>query len=53
MLAAGRLSRAQLDLRLTLRSAMEGAGFIQLPHEWWHYDALPAAQVRATYRRCE
>jgi D-alanyl-D-alanine dipeptidase len=53
MLAAGRLTLAQHGLRLTLRSVMEAAGFIQLPHEWWHYDALPAAIVRAGYERCE
>jgi D-alanyl-D-alanine dipeptidase len=53
MLAAGRLSQRQLELRLALRSVMEEAGFLQLPHEWWHYDALPAAEVRALYERCE
>jgi D-alanyl-D-alanine dipeptidase len=25
---------------------MEIAGFSQLPHEWWHFDALPKAQVK-------
>lgn len=53
MLAEGRLSPAQHARRLILRSAMEDAGFLQLPHEWWHYDALPAAAVRAGYERCE
>ncbi|MFX6118565.1 M15 family metallopeptidase, partial [Acinetobacter baumannii] len=53
MLAAGRLSPAQLDHRLILRAAMTGAGFLQLPHEWWHYDARPAPEGRARYARCE
>ena len=53
MLTEGRLSREQQGRRLTLRSVMEEAGFLQLPHEWWHYDALPAAEVRSRYRRCE
>jgi D-alanyl-D-alanine dipeptidase len=52
MLAAGRLIPAQRANRLRLRTVMEEAGFLQLPHEWWHYDALPGAEVRATYRRC-
>ncbi len=49
----GRLTRAQRENRLLLRGVMEGAGFIQLPHEWWHYDALPGATVRARYRIVE
>jgi D-alanyl-D-alanine dipeptidase len=53
MLASGRLSAAQLERRLVLRSIMEEAGFLQLPHEWWHYDALPGAEVRGSFRRCE
>ncbi len=49
MKANGRLSETQLQNRLCLRSVMQSAGFIQLPHEWWHYDALTSAQVRAEY----
>jgi len=52
-LNAGKLASAQLENRLILRSVMEEAGFLQLPHEWWHFDALPGAQVRASYPRCE
>jgi D-alanyl-D-alanine dipeptidase len=44
-LAEGALSDAQHQNRLLLRRVMEGAGFIQLPIEWWHYDALPKAEV--------
>jgi D-alanyl-D-alanine dipeptidase len=32
---------------------MVGAGFIQLPHEWWHYDALPKLEVKKNYRILE
>ncbi len=53
MLARGKLMDAQVANRKILRSVMEGAGFIQLPHEWWHYDALPAGEVRAKYTRLE
>ena len=52
MLGAGRLSKTQLENRLVLREIMGEAGFLQLPHEWWHFDALPGAEVRASYRRC-
>jgi len=52
-LASGKLSPLQVSNRKILRAVMEGAGFLQLPHEWWHYDALPAAEVRAGYPRCE
>ncbi len=41
----GRLSEKQIRNRHLLRKAMEDAGFIQLPIEWWHYDALPKDQV--------
>lgn len=50
-LGAGTLTQAQLANRLILRSVMEDAGFLQLPHEWWHFDALPAGEVRARYSR--
>lgn len=48
-LAAGLLTPAQLENRKLLRKIMVEAGFIQLPHEWWHYDALPGDEVRAHY----
>ncbi|RYZ97756.1 MAG: peptidase M15, partial [Proteobacteria bacterium] len=47
------LSLAQVANRKILRAVMEEAGFLQLPHEWWHFDALPAVDVRAQYRRVE
>jgi D-alanyl-D-alanine dipeptidase len=52
-LRSGLLSRAQVDNRLVLRRAMEGGGFVQLPHEWWHYDAFPGAEVRKRFRLIE
>jgi D-alanyl-D-alanine dipeptidase len=48
-LASGALTREQVDNRRLLRGVMERAGFIALPIEWWHFDALPAAEVRARY----
>lgn len=50
-LAEGKLSCLHLQHRLILRNTMEEAGFLQLPHEWWHYDAMLPAEVRARFRR--
>lgn len=52
-LATGELTRGQLENRLVLRRAMTGAGFHQLPHEWWHYDAFPGDEVRKNFRIIE
>jgi len=48
-LAEGQLTKQHIANRKILRNAMEGAGFIQLAHEWWHYDALPKAEVRQNF----
>jgi D-alanyl-D-alanine dipeptidase len=32
---------------------MEGGGFKTFPYEWWHFDALPLAEVRANYKIVE
>jgi D-alanyl-D-alanine dipeptidase len=50
-LARGELTQTQIKNRGILRSLMERAGFLQLPTEWWHFDALPGAEVRANYQR--
>lgn len=52
-LASGDLSREQWKNRLSLRSAMESAGFSQLPHEWWHFDALSKAEVKDHFKIVE
>ncbi len=52
-LVAGKLSTAQIANRRLLRKVMENAGFIQLPIEWWHFDALPRAEVKANYKIIE
>ena len=50
---SGELSQKQLKNRLILRSAMEGAGFIQLKHEWWHYDAMEQKEAAKLYKIVE
>ena len=52
-LRKGRLTEAQIRNRRILRTTMEQAGFIQLPVEWWHYDALPKSEVRGRYKIVE
>ena len=41
----GKLSAAQQLNRLELREAMTGAGFLQLPNEWWHFDCMPKKKL--------
>ena len=52
-LASGQLTKVQVSNRLVLRRAMTGAGFLQLQHEWWHYDAFPGDEVRERFRIIE
>jgi D-alanyl-D-alanine dipeptidase len=49
LLKSGRLTPAQLANRMILRDIMTRAGFIQLPEEWWHYDALPGAIAKTRF----
>ena len=49
----GRLTQAAHENRLLLRKVMTEAGFLQLPHEWWHYNALEPGEVRARYEIIE
>jgi D-alanyl-D-alanine dipeptidase len=48
-LKEGKLSQQQMANRLVLREVMTRAGFLQLPHEWWHYNALPEEEIREKY----
>lgn len=52
-LKIGKLTRKQYANRLILRRAMVGAGFKQLTHEWWHYNALPEPEIRKKYQIVE
>ena len=52
-LASGKLTHEQVEHRLLLRKIMTGAGFLQLPIEWWHYDALPKTDVRKNFKIVE
>ncbi len=52
-ISSGELTREHFRNRMTLRSVMETAGFAQLAHEWWHFDALPKAEVKDRFRIVE
>lgn len=52
-LKEGKLTRRQMENRLILRNVMTQAGFIQLSHEWWHYNALPEPEIRKKYKIVE
>ena len=52
-LKSGELKPEQIANRKILRAAMESAGFIQLPNEWWHFDALPGKEVRGKHKIVE
>lgn len=50
-LKSGRLTKEQVANREVLRKLMKAAGFIELPSEWWHFNALPSKQVRERYKK--
>jgi D-alanyl-D-alanine dipeptidase len=52
-LKEGKITQRHVDNRMILRDAMTKAGFIQLPHEWWHFDALPKSDVKTLYKIVE
>jgi D-alanyl-D-alanine dipeptidase len=52
-LNAGLLTHTHVNNRLVLRRAMTGAGFLQLSHEWWHYDAFSGEEVRSRFQIIE
>jgi len=52
-LAEGRLTEAQVEHRQWLRGAMRSAGFMTIPTEWWHFNAVSLKAARARYRLLE
>ncbi|MCO5144349.1 MAG: M15 family metallopeptidase [Oligoflexia bacterium] len=50
-LKKGILTTEQINNRRILREAMITGGFLPIPHEWWHFDALPPAEVRNRFQR--
>jgi len=50
---SGLLTRAQVDHRHILRDVMLGAGFLSIPHEWWHFNAIEMHAARSQYKMIE
>jgi len=50
-LKEGRLKEEQIKNRTILRQVMIQAGFISLPSEWWHFNALLTKDVRANFSK--
>lgn len=48
-LATCALTKEQVTHRRLLRTVMTDAGFLPIALEWWHFDALPPAEVRAKF----
>ncbi len=51
--AKGVLSKAQINNRLVLRTAMLDSGFHGIGTEWWHFDFGNTEVIRQTYTRIE
>lgn len=50
LLAAGRLTKAQVNNRKLLRRALLKAGLRMIRNEWWHFNEYPAREVRRRYK---
>lgn len=48
-LKVGKLTEKQIKNRKLLRKVMAEAGFQYIQTEWWHFNALPKAEVRKRY----
>jgi zinc D-Ala-D-Ala dipeptidase len=49
----GLLNAQQLANRRLLRAAMTEAGFITIPHEWWHFNSCDFAEATSKYQIVE
>lgn len=52
-LAAGALTKVQVENRERLRGVMMAGGFQPIAIEWWHFDALPPDFVRQRFALTE
>ncbi|MBI3178725.1 MAG: M15 family metallopeptidase [Deltaproteobacteria bacterium] len=49
----GKLTAAQVQNRRRLRDAMLAGGFKTIPNEWWHFDWLQGAELRARFEKLD
>jgi D-alanyl-D-alanine dipeptidase len=52
-LAEGQLTRAQVDHRLILRTAMRHARLYTIPNEWWHFEDGRKEKIRKKWPRLD
>lgn len=52
-LKKGELKLFQVENRKLLRKVMKIAGFVNIPSEWWHFNAMSRAKVRLNYELIE
>ncbi|MBU2019828.1 MAG: M15 family metallopeptidase [Bacteroidetes bacterium] len=48
-LKSGQLTQNQIDNRVLLRKIMRRGKFINIPTEWWHFNAYPRIVVKRKY----
>lgn len=48
-LATGELTQQHVENRKLLRKVMASQGFMNIPSEWWHFNACTRAQAKARY----
>lgn len=53
LLRQGKLNQSHIDNRTVLRVAMKKAGFSNVPHEWWHFNAFSREVARTKYVRID
>ncbi len=52
-LASGELTEKQINNRKLLRKVMQNQGFINIPSEWWHFNAYTRNEVKKRYKILE
>jgi len=52
-LQSGQLTNTQVTNRKILRKVMLEAGFLSIPHEWWHFNAVEIIEARTHYTMIE
>jgi D-alanyl-D-alanine dipeptidase len=49
----GRLTKKHIEMRKLLRETMLEAGFLTIPHEWWHFNSIEIVAAREHYTMIE
>ena len=46
----GEISKRELQNRQLLREIMTEAGWLTIPSEWWHFNAMPISEARKSLK---